>query len=72
MFAMLTFNTKIAFLGIIALLIFAKVGLILLKTKIPVEDLKEMNLRLRTWWIMVATFSTSLVLGRWDLLLSLP
>jgi len=65
MFAMLTFNTKIALLGIIALLILAKVGLILLKTRIPLEDLKEMNLRLRTWWIMVVTFSTSLVLGRW-------
>jgi phosphatidate cytidylyltransferase len=24
-----------------------------------------MNLRLRTWWIMVATFSVSMVLGRW-------
>lgn len=65
MFAMLTFNTKIALLGIITLLILAKVGLILLKTRIPIEDLKEMNLRLRTWWIMVATFSISLVLGRW-------
>ncbi len=64
MFAMLTFNTKIALLGIITLLILAKVGLILLKTRIPIEDLKEMNLRLRTWWIMVATFSISLVLGR--------
>ena len=65
MFAMLTFNTKIALLGIIALLILAKAGLILLKTRISLEDLKEMNLRLRTWWIMVVTFSTSLVLGRW-------
>jgi len=65
MFAMLTLNTKIALLGIITLLILAKVGLILLKTRIPIEDLKEMNLRLRTWWIMVATFSISLVLGRW-------
>ncbi len=65
MFAMLTFNTKIALLGIITLLILAKVGLILLKTRIPIEDLKEMNLRLRTWWIMVATFSISLILGRW-------
>ena len=65
MFAMLTFNTKIALLGIIALLILAKVGLILLKTRIPFDDLKEMNLRLRTWWIMVATFSVSMALGRW-------
>lgn len=65
MFAVLTFNAKIALLGIIALLILAKMGLILLKTRIPVEDLKEMNLRLRTWWIMVVTFSVSLVLGRW-------
>lgn len=65
MFAMLTFNTKIALLGIIALLISAKVGLILLKTKIPLEDLNEMNLRLRTWWIMVVTFSISLLLGQW-------
>jgi phosphatidate cytidylyltransferase len=64
-FAMLTFNTKIALLGIIALLILVKVGLILLKTKIPFDDLKEMNLRLRTWWIMVVTFSVSIVLGRW-------
>jgi phosphatidate cytidylyltransferase len=65
MFGILTFNTKIALLGIFAILILAKVGLILLKTKIPVEDLNEMNLRLRTWWIMVATFSISLVLGLW-------
>jgi phosphatidate cytidylyltransferase len=66
---MLTFNTKIALLGIIALLILAEAVLILLKAKIPVEDFKEINLRLRTWWIMVATFSVSLVLGLWGSLM---
>ena len=65
MFAMLTFNTKIALLGIIAVLILAKAALTLLKNRVPVKDLKEMNLRLRTWWIMVATFTVSLILGRW-------
>ncbi len=63
------FQYKNSLLGNYRIINFCKGGINSCKTKIPVEDLKEMNLRLRTWWIMVATFSTSLVLGRWGSLI---
>lgn len=60
----LTLNARYVLAGIIGLLILATLGLVLYDRLHADRDQKELYLRMRSWWIMVAVFSLSLALGR--------
>jgi phosphatidate cytidylyltransferase len=56
-------NAGLALAGIVALLTLATLAVRVLARLGPVADHAELTLRVRSWWIMVATFGTALVLG---------
>jgi phosphatidate cytidylyltransferase len=64
MAAMLTPNAALALAGIVGLLVIATVGVALFNRLKPASGVDELAPRIRSWWIMVATFSVALALGR--------
>ena len=61
---MIPFNVQIAFLSIIALLLIANLITLVLKKTKPEKNYTELQLRIKTWWIIVFVFAASVLLGR--------
>ncbi|MFQ5786025.1 MAG: phosphatidate cytidylyltransferase [Alphaproteobacteria bacterium] len=64
MFDALTPNVQIALAGIVALLVAASAGVFVFNRLRPDNSCADLTPRLRSWWLMVATFSATLALGR--------
>ncbi|MFQ5958783.1 MAG: phosphatidate cytidylyltransferase [Alphaproteobacteria bacterium] len=64
MFALLTPNAELALAGIVAILALATLGVVVLNLLAPDNGLDELAPRLRSWWVMVATFSVAVAFSR--------
>ena len=61
---MIPFNVQIAFAVIFGLLILASLITQFLKKTKPEKNYTELQLRIKTWWIIVLVFAGSVLLGR--------
>jgi phosphatidate cytidylyltransferase len=60
----LTPNAQMALGGIVALLVLATVGVFVFNRLAPDNGVDELTPRLRSWWVMVATFSAAMTISR--------
>ncbi len=64
MFPLLTPHSEAALAGIVALLVLATLGVVAINRLAPANGLDELAPRLRSWWVMVATFSVAVAFSR--------
>ncbi len=60
----LTPNTELALAGVVTLLMLATLAVFILARLAPKQDITELKLRVRSWWVMVAVFSIAMALDR--------
>jgi len=64
MTAGLSGNLVLVLLGIVMLLAVASLAILALKSSLPGNDYRELVLRIRTWWAIVAVFAFAILMGR--------
>lgn len=57
-------NVEIAFIAIVSLLAFASLYSIWLVRSRPERDYRELRLRIKTWWLIVAVFAAAVLFNR--------
>jgi len=57
-------NLILVLLAIVTLLAVATLVILALKSRLPGNDYRELVLRIRTWWVIVAIFGFAILIDR--------